>query len=400
MKVVHITTEYPPMVNGGLANCVQGLVNSSLRQGIEVQVMFIGDAHLKINQDQRFLDSGTKRIGQDMKSTKAIPLQFTWSQSIESCFSLVDIVKPDIIHIHNFQLLQIVQALKKRVDTPIVYTVHTIEREEHYDKSSRQLQIQATAQEKLIDLADYVIVLSQLEGELLKHYCPNISQKLRIVGKGIDPAEFSNAVLKCKSSNNHYNSSHQSSNKVLYVGRIEERKGLRDLFAVIPIILSKVPATEFTFVGSHNHHLDMKEAKQRLLPIELSHFHDRIKFAPWTDRRALSNWYYSSDVLVVPSWYEPFGMVILEGMLHGLPVIASDVGGPRDILVHGRTGILYPTKNVVALAYYILLLLNNNDLRKQIRTAAMHEVNEKWSWSSIVKKIKSIYEDALDINQK
>src|SRR5256884_3452609 len=75
-------------------------------------------------------------------------------------------------------------------------------------------------------------------------------------------------------------------------------------------------------------------------------------------------WYDSADVLVVPSWYEPFGMVILEGMLHGLPIVASAIGGPAEILEHERTGLLFPPRDVEALACALLQLVENPAQRR------------------------------------
>src|SRR5437773_6241199 len=98
--------------------------------------------------------------------------------------------------------------------------------------------------------------------------------------------------------------------------------------------------------------------------------------------------YDSADVLVVPSWYEPFGMVILEGMLHGLPIVASAIGGPAEILEHERTGLLFPPRDVEALACALLRFVENPAQRRNIGTAAVEEVHREWLWSRIVEKMR------------
>ena len=85
----------------------------------------------------------------------------------------------------------------------------------------------------------------------------------------------------------------------------------------------------------------------------------QIQFTGWLTPQELTNWYRRADILVVPSWYEPFGMVILEGMLHGVAIAASAVGGPREILDHERTGLLFPARNSKALAEAILRLVRD-----------------------------------------
>src|SRR5437773_12399039 len=89
-------------------------------------------------------------------------------------------------------------------------------------------------------------------------------------------------------------------------------------------------------------------------------------------------WYDSTDVLVVPSWYEPFGMVILEGMLHGLAIVASDVGGPRAILSHGVTGLLYQPRSVASLAEALLRLVDDPNLRQDLGRRAAQQVRSRW----------------------
>jgi glycogen synthase len=98
-------------------------------------------------------------------------------------------------------------------------------------------------------------------------------------------------------------------------------------------------------------------------------------------------------VQVVPSRYEPFGMVILEGMLYGLPIVACDVGGPAEILDHERTGILVPPANAEALAGGITRLVTEPTLRWRIGHAAAVEVRARWAWRSLVDSMRSVYDE-------
>jgi glycosyltransferase involved in cell wall biosynthesis len=104
-------------------------------------------------------------------------------------------------------------------------------------------------------------------------------------------------------------------------------------------------------------------------------------------------WYSAADVLVVPSRYEPFGMVVLEGMLHGLPVIAAEVGGPADILEHGRTGLFFPPRNGTALAAALRQLVENDEDRRRMGHAAACEVRQKWLWERLVPDMLDVYRE-------
>jgi glycogen(starch) synthase len=100
-------------------------------------------------------------------------------------------------------------------------------------------------------------------------------------------------------------------------------------------------------------------------------------------------------VLVVPSRYEPFGMVILEGMLHGLPIIASAVGGPAEILHDEHTGLLFPPMDVAALSRQLIRLVHNAGLRQQLGMAAAAQLRSRWLWPQTVQAMRHVYEEVI-----
>ena len=97
-----------------------------------------------------------------------------------------------------------------------------------------------------------------------------------------------------------------------------------------------------------------------------------------------------ADILVVPSWYEPFGMVILEGMLHGLAIAAAAVGGPAEILEHERTGILFPPRDAKSLAEAVLRLAKDLQLRVRIALAGAEQLRRRWLWPALVKMMERL----------
>jgi glycogen(starch) synthase len=103
----------------------------------------------------------------------------------------------------------------------------------------------------------------------------------------------------------------------------------------------------------------------------------------------------SVHAVVLPSRYEPFGMVVLEGMLYGLPIVASAVGGPAEILDQDRTGLLVPVHDVGALADAIIRLVREPALRQQIGQAAAAEVRANWLWPCRVPPMRRVYEEIV-----
>jgi glycosyltransferase involved in cell wall biosynthesis len=109
----------------------------------------------------------------------------------------------------------------------------------------------------------------------------------------------------------------------------------------------------------------------------------------------IEEWYRRADVQVIPSRYEPFGMVVLEGMLHGLPIIATNVGGPAAILDDGRTGLLIPPFDPEALAGALLRLLQDPELRRRLGAEAAAEVRRTWLWNQTAMIMRAVYLETI-----
>ena len=158
---------------------------------------------------------------------------------------------------------------------------------------------------------------------------PSVDERVRVVGNGIEDV----ALLPRASSRD------SKAPLVLFNGRFVERKGIRELMEAIGIVLGEAPEVRFVLAGGHRG-CSGAQMESWLLPAQLRQFRAQIHFTGWLTPGQLTKWYRRADILVVPSWYEPFGMVILEGMLHGVAIAASAVGGPSEILDLGYSDII------------------------------------------------------------
>jgi glycosyltransferase involved in cell wall biosynthesis len=140
-------------------------------------------------------------------------------------------------------------------------------------------------------------------------------------------------------------------------------------------------------------------AEQWLTP-ELQPYRSQIHFTGWLSPSEVEDWYRRADIQVVPSRYEPFGMVILEGMIHGLPIVASDVGGPAEILEHGRTALLFPPWDVEALSHALITLVRDKALRQRLGEEAATEVRRNWTWPNLVERMRGVYEELAPTRTK
>lgn len=391
MRVLHLTTEFPPVIYGGLGTALGGLAFASARAGLTVGVLLAGEMGRG-----GYESPDSPNLVEHSDSDDRVQA-VTWRDGvtifhvpsylpIEAGVRLVRAWKPDVVHLHVYWLWPAARAIQERTGVPLVYHVHSLDRAEYeIGHGPSECITQWGVQEEVIDSADLVIALTRSESELLSEYCPAVQGRVRIVGNGIDDNPAARAAVHKDRDTN--------SPLVLYTGRFVERKGVRELVAAVPRVLERAPTTRFVLAGGHRN-CSGADMEYWWLPPELKQYRDRIHFTGWLNPAQLAEWYLAADVLAVPSWYEPFGMVILEGMLYGLPIVAAEVGGPAEILQHGRTGLLCPPKDAEALGDAILRLVTDTELRWRLGVAAAAEVRDRWLWPHVVRRMRGIYHEA------
>jgi glycogen(starch) synthase len=175
---------------------------------------------------------------------------------------------------------------------------------------------------------------------------------------------------------------------VLFVGRLVYEKGIHVLINAVPKILEKVNA-KFIIVGSGY----MKE--QLLNIVRSMGLEHKVLFEGFMDEETLLKLQMCADVSVVPSLFEPFGIVALEAMAAKSPVVASDTGGLSEIIEHDVTGVKVYPNNPESLAWGITKVLLDENYRKRLRENAYRRVQEKYDWAKIAQQTKRIYEGVL-----
>jgi glycogen(starch) synthase len=294
--------------------------------------------------------------------------------------------KPDVIHLHTAWLWPVASAIRDATGAPIVFTVHSIDRVEYEHGVFLWGWV---TQENAIGAADRVIAVSQSEAELIAAHCPSAAGKVRVVGNGItDTPAARRSVQRDRAP---------GSALILYSGRFVNRKGIHELLAAIPTVLAAEPNAKFVLVGGYGGGAEIERA---WLIEALQPYRSQVHFTGWLAPDEVAKWYAAADILVVPSWYEPFGMVILEGMMHGLALAATDVGGPAEILRHQATALLFPPKDAGALANALVRLLADAPLRTRLAAAAAAEVRRTWLWPQVIRKMRRVYQELLPANAK
>ncbi|NBB81266.1 MAG: glycosyltransferase [Verrucomicrobia bacterium] len=182
--------------------------------------------------------------------------------------------------------------------------------------------------------------------------------------------------------------------KVLFVGRFIEEKGVLDLLRAFASIHSQIAGAECFFVGDGPLRYEM-EALAADLGIVKS-----VDLVGWQSGDTVASWMAAADVLVVPSkpvgtWQEAQGLVVIEAMSVGTPVIASRIGGIPDMVEDGVTGRLFPAGDTERLGALIVEIFTNNKQRARMTAAALTKVSERYSPDAVARLTEQIYRDYI-----
>jgi len=229
-----------------------------------------------------------------------------------------------------------------------------------------------------------IVVSQSMKGEFIRHY-GDAAESIIVIPNGVDLKMFNpaNWLFYRDSLRRRYGIS-RSEPVLMFAGGDWERKGV--LYVIEALSLLPRPDVKLLVIGSGDEKFYGQLA-------ELKQVRERIIFVPYSSN--LWEYYAASDVFVFPTIYEPFGLVIVEAMASGLPVIASRVAGAADLITDGVNGLLLREPSDVSdLAAKIELLLSNVELRKTMGERA-RETAEKISWDRVALKTIDVYNRIL-----
>ena len=292
----------------------------------------------------------------------------------------------DLVQVHDWLAASAAKALQETFGLPVVVTIHDTQIGKALGKLDPHQQYVAAMEGWLCDLADAVTVNSEfIRRELIEAYSVP-ADKITVIGCGVNPESFHTRsdprlfkTVFCQ----------PGEQLVAFVGRLAQLKGPHVLLEAIPQLATVCPRARFVFAGEGQ----MQEPLQRRAA-ELN-VADRVRFVGHLRGQVLATFYRAADVLVVPSLYEPFGMVALEGMVCGTPVIACDTGGLSDIIEHEVSGVKVPPNDPRALASALAQLLLNPARGQQLAQAGQQRAETAFRWSDVAIRTVAVYEQVL-----
>ncbi|MBY0356708.1 MAG: glycosyltransferase family 4 protein [Candidatus Obscuribacterales bacterium] len=386
-RVLMLSWEYPPRIIGGLARVVAELSKQLSKSGVEVHVVTADHPGCPEHE----IEHGV-HIHRVKTQTDPTPDFLTWVSRlniglIQYAIEIHRKTPFDIIHAHDWMVCDAAWALKKGFGLPLVATMHATEAGRmkgiHTDLQRYINQIEW----RLTFEAWKVIVNSNHMAHELTNQFSVPQSKICLIPNGIDPELFDFNLQDAQALRNQYATDSQKI--VLFVGRMVLEKGVQVLLNAAPSILAECPGTKFLMVGTGYYLDDLKRQAQHL------HIDHDVRFLGYVSDPSLLQLYKIADVVCIPSLYEPFGIVALEGMAAKVPVVTSDAGGLTDFVEHMANGVTTYADNVQSLTWGILQVLRNPELAEALKHEAYERVSKIYNWQMISKRTLELYEEVL-----
>jgi glycogen(starch) synthase len=392
-RALILSWEYPPVIEGGLARHVRKLAEALVRQGVSVDVLTRGVG------SESELENGCceDRAGVSVHRVR----EPSWPRDLDRFVAWVaqmnrDMLAAgealalehsyDLVHGHDWLVANASAALADRLGVPYVTTVHATEHGRHQGWVENQPQSHIHAVERwMAQRAEAVIVCSYYMRGHVADIFDIDERRVAVIPNGVDPSEL-RPMGDLRGLRREFAEPHEK--LVLLVGRLVYEKGFQLALDALPDVIEQVGNVRFLVAGNGTHEAELKAQAARL---GLS---EHGTFVGWIGDDVLHSLYRIADLCVVPSIYEPFGLVALEAMASGCPCIVADTGGLREVVPVGeRVGLRFNGGDAEHLGVMIERLLVDDALRDRLVTEASEHVL-RFDWDDIAQRTRGIY-DAL-----
>lgn len=360
LRVCLLSAGYPPRSTEGVARSTYVLARGLAELGHEVHVVTASDRHRVVFRDGAYVHEV-----RPVPIPAYAPLGDRGFGSLEGWLSYSHAAWEEVRSLVVNHRIQIVDSALWNLDSlvtavegsvPVVVRVVTAMKQIAgylHTEATAEHRLMGDLEGELLDLAATVVSNTEATAETLAQVYgfDTASERHEVVHYGIVPVE--EEALSTASSEEP---------TVLFVGRLEIRKGVLDLFEAIPRVLAEHPEARFVLAGSDNSVHDGFHARHGVdYPTWFARRHprlrDRVDFLGYVDEERLGELYRDCDVFVAPSLYESFGLIYLEAMNYARPVIGCRAGGPREIIRDGETGRLVEPGDGAGLAAAITELI-------------------------------------------
>ena len=370
LSICHVTAAYYPYPSG-VSEYVHHLARALSERGHHVHILTTAFGH------ETRVTPGVTRIGRALlipmnRSVATVPFSWHMSGQVKRFLNSRDF---DILHLHGFFPPDISFWALRHSRIANVVTIHTVGFNTNQLAARSFAWIFARFNRKLQGR----IAVTRGALEFIQPYLPG---DYRIIREGVDIQRFRPSLPPVGLPTD--------GPRILYVGRLDARKGLPVLIQAYALVRQRVPEARLIVVGK-----GPLEAQAHSLATKLG-VADRISFQGFVPNEILPRYYVSADVYCAPTLGgEAFGIVLLEAMASGIPVIASRITGYNEVVEDGKNGLLILPAAPGTLADTITKVLGDRELRSRLIAGGLRSA-ESHDWSKVAGEMEAYYYEMLD----
>ena len=388
-RILILSWEYPPIVAGGLARHVWKLSEALVGQGVEVHVLTRG-VRDHVADEQR-AGVHIHRVAES-EMPRDLDAFVAWVEGMNSHMhaagrQLAKRLRFDVVHGHDWLVAGAAGGLAERLRRPYLTTIHATEYGRHQGWVDKHPQSYIHGIETwMARRAEHVITCSHYMRDHVADVYEIDESRISVIPNGIDPADLQPVAdlgeLRARFAA-------PGERLVLLVGRLVYEKGFQLALDALPQVIRRAGKVRFLVAGSGTHEEELKQQARRLGLMRHG------TFMGWIGDDMLHSLYRIADLCVVPSIYEPFGIVALEAMASGCPCIVADTGGLREVVPNADVGLRFGSRDPRALGRMMQRVLDDAALRERLVAEASAHVR-RFDWNDIAERTAQRYAELAE----
>ena len=386
MRVLILSWEYPPLIEGGLARHVRKLSENLVRQDVDVHVLTRGRDSSPSEEE---VEGVVIHRVPEPERPRDLSEFVAWIEHMNADMLAVgvelgDRFTFDVVHGHDWLVATAGDHLAKRFRAPLVTTIHATEYGRHQGWVDKHPQSHIHGVERwMANRADRVITCSAYMREHVADIYGLDEARVSVIPNGIDLTDLV-PVDDLETLRARFAAPHER--LVLLVGRLVYEKGFQLALEALPPLIERVGDVRFLVAGSGTAEQELIEQAGAL------GLHEHGTFLGWIGDDVLHSLYRIADLCVVPSIYEPFGLVALEAMASGCPCLVADTGGLREVVPNEDVGLRFLSRDPESLGRMAERILTDAPLRERlIAEASEHALT--FDWSDVAEQAAALYVD-------
>jgi len=387
VRVLILSWEYPPLIEGGLARHVRKLSENLAALGVDTHVLTRGREE---SPPEELREGVVLHRVREPKRPGELTEFITWVEHMNTDMlaagvELGDSFDFDLVHGHDWLVAAAGDHLAKRFQTPLTVTIHATEFGRHQGWVDKPPQSHIHGIEHwMANRAEQVIACSAYMRDHISDVYGIEEERIAVIPNGIDPADLQPAdEEEMRRLRLRFAQPHQQ--LVLLVGRLVYEKGFQVALEAMPRVIDELENVRFLVAGSGTHEQELREQAAAL------GLDDHGTFLGWIGDDVLHTLYRIADLVVVPSIYEPFGLVALEAMASGCPCLVADTGGLREVVPHEEVGLRFRSRDPQSLADFAIRVLSDEELGSRLVAEAYEHVSS-FDWADVAEQTLAVYE--------